>query len=374
MRKITFLTMLFGLFSILAKAQDAVTGVPEVSKAVANVEPSAVDVPVATEETKELPFDISGFVDVYYQYSFIESPFSTSFTDTHNSFTLGMANLVISREGKVGFKIDLAVGPRAEAANGFTGTSLSAIKQLYVAYKPVDWVTLTLGNFSTFVGYELIDSPDNANYSTSYLFSNGPFYHTGLKADFALSEFFGFMAGVFNDTDSKFDFTPGKHIGGQLYWSNGDLNMYLNYIGGRDTEGDSLTLETTGHQVDFTATYQVTDKLKLGLNAAEKINVAKEAGQTQWFGAAMYANYTISNAFTLGFRGEFIDDPDGVILGAKDGNIIDLTLSGNLRVGKSLILIPEFRIDMASQEVFPKSDGTFSKTSPAVIFAAIYDF
>lgn len=325
------------------------------------------------EEKPVLPFEVSGFVDAYYQYSFIESAFPTSFTETHNSFTLGMANLVFSKEsGKVGFVADLAVGPRAEVANGFNGTTLSAIKQLYITYSPSDKVTFTLGNYGTHVGYEVIDAPANINYSTSYMFSNGPFYHTGLKVDFALSETFGAMVGIFNDTDSKFDFTPGKHIGAQLSYSTDNTGIFLNYIGGKDVDEEGKATET-GHQVDLTATFQATEQLGLGVNATTKTNVIEDGENTSWFGAALYLNYAFSDAFTLGLRGEYIGDGDGLILGAVDGSVFDFTVSGNIKVGP-VTFIPEFRIDVAGEEVFVDADGDPTKTSPALIFAAIYAF
>ncbi|XCI75877.1 MAG: outer membrane beta-barrel protein [Flavobacteriales bacterium] len=36
-------------------------------------------------------------------------------------------------------------------------------------------MTLTLRNFDTFIGYEVIDTPANFNYSTSLPFQNRPF-------------------------------------------------------------------------------------------------------------------------------------------------------------------------------------------------------
>ena len=325
------------------------------------------------EENPKLPFAITGFVDVYYAHSFTESPLPTSFTETDNSISLGMANVVLSKEGKVGFVADLAVGPRAEVANGFNGTTLAAIKQLYITYSPIDWLTLTAGNYGTHVGYEVIDAPANINYSTSYMFSNGPFYHTGLKADFTISENFGAMLGVFDDTDSKLDFTPGKHLGAQLSYSNDAMGIYLNYIGGKDVEGDSLSADISGHQLDLTATYQLTDDLGFGLNATSKTNSVSEGDNTSWFGAALYANYSFSDSFLLGLRGEYISDPDGSILGAVDGDVLSLTASGNFYIG-SLTIIPEFRVDMAAEEVFPDADGKFTSTLPVVLLAAVYSF
>ncbi|MCB0572374.1 MAG: porin [Phaeodactylibacter sp.] len=362
------LLMFFEIWSFALYAQEAtlVADKPAMAESVATeAEPEP--------EKPALPFTISGFVDAYYAYSFTESALPTSFTDAQNSFSLGMANVAISREGKVGFMVDLAVGPRAEVANGFSGTTLSAIKQLYVTYNPADWVKFTFGNFSTFVGYELIDAPGNINYSTSYMFSNGPFYHTGLKADFSLSEHIGFMAGVFDDTDSKIDFTPGKHIGAQLSYTGDDYGIFLNYLGGKNVEGDSISPSITGHQFDITATYQLTEKLGLGLNATSKANVMSEGDNTSWYGAALYANYAFSDAFTLGLRGEYIGDPDGLILGLPDDNVISLTISGNFHVGP-LTIIPEFRADMAAEEAYTDADGKFTKALPVALLAAVYAF
>ena len=47
-------------------------------------------------------------------------------------------------------------------------------------------MTVTLGNFNTFLGYEVISPAANFNYSTSYMFSYGPFSHTGMKLDFSV--------------------------------------------------------------------------------------------------------------------------------------------------------------------------------------------
>ncbi len=328
----------------------------------------------AEEVESKLPFDISGFVDLYYAYSATDNPLPTSFTEAVNSFNLGMANVKISKEGTVGFVADIAVGPRAETANGFSGTTLSAIKQLYVTYTPVEWLTFTLGNYGTHVGYELIDSPDNLNYSTSYLFSNGPFYHTGVKADIALSERFGLMVGLFDDTDNKFDIVPGKHIGGQLSYANGTTGLYLNYIGGRDESGEEGGVDIFGHQVDLTASFQANAQLGLGLNVSHKSIVPDEGDATSWYGAAVYANYAFSESFLLATRAEYLDDADAVLLGAQEGSVFSFTLSGNYKQGP-LTFIPEFRLDTASDEIFPDGDdGKLTKQIPVFIVAAVYAF
>ncbi len=365
-----FFTIAFLLSITLGKAQDVMVHMEPVMEE--NTSGVAEEIEESEETSSKL--EVSGFVDAYYQNSFNESPFPTSFTETHNSFTLGMANVVLAKTvGKVGFVADLAVGPRAEVANGYNGTTLSAIKQLFVTYSPLDAVTFTLGNFGTHVGYEVIDAPANINYSTSYMFSNGPFYHTGLKADFALSDNFGAMVGIFNDTDAKIDEVPGKHFGAQLSYSDDKVGVYLNYISGKDAVDEEDNVLETGHQVDLTATFQLTDDFGLGVNATTKTNVMSEGNNTSWSGAALYANYAMSDAFTLGIRGEYIGDPDGLILGAADGSVFDFTISGNIKLGP-VTLIPEFRIDAAGKDVFVDADEVATSSSSALIFAAIYAF
>lgn len=363
-----FVTIFCLSFSQLSIAQTASVDVNEPKPIPASSEKDTQE-----EEEEEPKLQISGFVDAYYGYSSIGTALPTSFTEDVNSFSLGMANLVFSKEGKIGFVADLAVGPRAEVANGFSGTTLAAIKQLYITYSVSDAITFTLGNYGTHVGYEVIDAPANVNYSTSYMFSNGPFYHTGLKMDVALSDELGFMLGLFDDTDSKLDIVPGKHFGAQLSYAGESLEVYLNYIGGQDNVDDLTGLEESSRQIDLTATFQATESLGFGLNATTKSIISNERDNTSWTGAALYTKYAFSEGFTLGFRGEFIDDSDGLIMGTLDGKITSFTISGNIKDGE-LTLIPELRLDTSSESIFINDEGGTEKSNLLFLLAAIYSF
>ena len=104
---------------------------------------------------------------------------------------------------------------------------------------------------------------------------------------------------------------PESMLGAQLSYAPGDFEIYLNYIGGKELEAESLTGKINGHQVDVTATYQVTDKFGLGLNTTTRSSVVQDGETTSWWGGALYANYGFSDKFLLGFRGEYIGDADG---------------------------------------------------------------
>jgi len=331
----------------------------------------------ASFSTKEEPkLNISGAIDAYYQYNFSKSPPPTSFTGAHNSFALGMAQIILSKEsGKVGFVADLAFGPRAEAGNyGYYGGSITdqIIKQLYVTYKPMDKLKLTLGNFGTFIGYEVIDAPLNFNYSTSYMFSYGPFYHTGLKAEYAFTDNLTAMVGAFNDTDSKFDINGPKHFGAQLAYVKGDFKGYLNYLGGQQGP-DSTGFKV--NQVDFVGIYQL-GKLALAVNLTNQMRGYEDRDNAAWMGGALYANYAFNDKFLLGIRAETLNDKEHTLFGEGDEatNVMEYTLSANIKLPGGLTLIPEFRLDAANTAMYLDKDGLPAKSTAGFLMAAVYKF
>lgn len=331
-----------------------------------------------TARTYAIPFTISGYIDAYYRYAGNKVGSLTSFTPTHDAFSLGMANLVLSgQKGKVGYLVDLGIGPRALEANYTDQGILQALKQLYLTYALHEKVKLTLGNFATFVGYESIDAPLDKQYSTGYLFSKGPFFHTGLKADYIISPKWSAMLGIFDDTDSKFDVISKKHIGTQLTYDNGRFKSVVNFLSGREREDSVRTHKTLGHQIDWVGTYQITTKTALGLNLTNKFAVQPESAlphkSAQWRGVACYFNQTISNAFTLALRGEWVDDADGLLFGTSGNKVKEITLTGNWSVS-SLMIMPEIRWDFASEPIFVDYRGSMVSSYPSFLMAAYYKF
>lgn len=310
-------------------------------------------------------FSISGSADMYFRYNFNGSndpqdggtlaP-ATSFANLPG-FSLGMANLVGSYEGeKMGFTADLVFGPRGTEAVFGSAPSQNIINQLFGYWKVNDKLKLTIGNFNTFLGYEVISPVSNFNYSTSYMFSYGPFSHTGLKADIDLGGGFSGMLGVFNPTDAT-DFNPtSDYVGGaQLGYEDDKLGAWLNLI-----------ISDGFYQVDLTTGLQATEKLYIGLNAT----TAKDA----FSGAALYLQLAASDALAFGLRGEYFSDKGGVAVGL-DESVFDLTFSVNYKVG-NLTIIPEFRLDAFSQEVILSDvvSGKMEDQLSSFVLAAVFAF
>lgn len=300
------------------------------------------------EETPSPTFSVAGTVDAYFRGT--EYAPDTAFADL-NGFALGMANIIVSYEGeKSGFVADLVFGPRGnDAVFGSEDGSTPIVNQLYVYYNVSDSFTLTMGNFNTFLGYEVISPAANFNYSTSYMFTNGPFSHTGIKADFGLSDDVSLMTAILNETDAT-ESQPkdGDYVfGAQL----GLYGQYINFISGG---GDSVS------QIDFTGGFDISDSFFLGVNAT-----SYKDDNDEWSGVALYPQYTLSDSFAIGLRGESFDVKD-------DNTFTSFTITGSYTSG-NIIIKPEIRIDSADKNVAAWSaNGTDSLSS--FVLAAIYSF
>ena len=333
---------------------------------------STAPVPAATTK-------ISGYVDAYYRYNFNNpqdgfNTGGTSFTNSQNSFQLGMASVKVEHSfGKVGMVADLGFGTRAKEFSYADADYLVPVKQAYVTYAPSDKVKFTMGKWATHIGYELLDPALNKNYSMSYMFSYGPFSHTGIKADFTLGSGSGLMVGIANPIDvTAPSSAPTKTLLGQYSYVGSKFSAYLNYMGyfGAKT---SIPSASSLSQFGLTMVATVSDKFSIGYDGtvqSVKDNEANKNKSKSWWGSALYFNYMPTDKFALCLRSEYFGDKKyGLKVGA---NVFQSTLSANFKVG-NLLIIPEIRLDNASQEIFEKKDGT-TKSTAAGILAVVYSF
>ena len=318
---------------------------------------------------QDTPLEISGSGDLYYKYDFAKaSQLGTSFATDQNSVSLGMIDIALKKKtGKTSFVGEVSFGPRgtSQSIPDVAGQSFN-IQNLYAAYAASDKLTLTAGYMGTFIGYEVISPLGNLNYSTSYLFTNGPFQNAGVKANYAISSKVGLMVGLFNDQWNAYQANPSfglNAIGAQLSLTPVEgLTAYINYLDG----------SASGTIVDLTAAYQISEKFKLGLNVADFSGTADDTGYT---GFALYPSYAVSSNFSLALRAEnFKAKKMSAYSGVTgDESVTAFTLSANLKSG-GLTFIPEFRMDSGSKEMFIDSDLAATKSASQVSLAVVYGF
>ena len=326
------------------------------------------------------PLEISGSVDTYYKYDFQKTPnIATSFATDQNSVSLGMIDLALKKStGKASFVGELSFGPRGQYQSLLPGDGAAAngdnsfhIQNLYVNYAFTDKFSMTAGFMGTFVGYEVISPAANFNYSTSYLFSSGPFQNAGIKGSYAFSDKVSLMVGLFNEWNAYTATRGVSSVGAQLMVAPvKDWTAYLNVI----TGGDGYS--GYGTEFDLTTSYQVTESFKVGLNAADfSKSDAEDGGFT---GAALYLQNFFTSNIGLGVRGEYFKAKSGATALSfagvvPDESVFAVTLSANLKAG-GLTFIPEVRLDNGSADMFFKSNGSATKSAAQFSLAAVYAF
>jgi hypothetical protein len=332
---------------------------------------------IFAQDTPAPATTFAGSADAYYKYDFsnIDNSY-TSFTNSHNSFELGMASIEASHKmGKASVFVDLGFGKRAAQFTYNDEATTFMIKQLNFTYEFSDKFKVTGGSFGTHLGYELLDAVDNKNYSMSYAFTYGPFFNTGVKAQYTSGKY-SFMAGVTNPTDFKSTIEAGstqKTFIGQIAYAGDTGSAYFNVTSGSSNPSS----DENKTQFDFVGSKKISDKFSLGFNGTYAMtnNDNDSSLDGEWFALVGYANYAVKETVSLAYRLEYFDAKNatpgvGILAGSS---VIGNTLSLNYKVG-NLTIIPEIRVDSASEDIFSDSDLTPKGLTAFALLATTYSF
>jgi hypothetical protein len=276
----------------------------------------------------------------------------------------------------------------------FRNTKKYDLQEAYVsAMLPIgSGLTLKGGKFVTLLGYEVIESPNNLNFSRGYLFAFAiPLTNTGGLLSYAFSEQFNLTAGVVlgwdnsrNNTDAvsctvQFATTPIKDLTANLNWfvgpeqnNNNDnqrvvLDLVVNYTGFKNT--------TLGLNVDYGFEQDEAFLTSLG---------TRQNNDASWWGVAGYAAYDFTDWFRLAFRQEFFQDQNGARTGFGNRVVYwTSTLTAQFKIWKGLVGRLEYRHDAASEKVYeakttrPDASGGVvpqSKSLDTISFSLYYSF
>jgi hypothetical protein len=330
---------------------------------------------------------LTGSIDTYYHKAFNtnENAPRTSFSNLPG-FSLGMINFVLEYSGsKTGVVTDLVFGPRgtdaifnAPASRNSQGAGSShLINQMFVYYVINDHVRLNAGQFNTFVGYEAITPVKNVHYSTSYLFSYGPFNHTGVWADLKFNDHCTAKVALMNPTDYT-EFNPFNlyTIGGQLSVTgkNALFNFNVTYgdPDGKINATDSIGSVSSGKafQIDFTSSVNAGERYNIGLSTSLRSLGSGQMKTTDsdktvikgrgYYGFALYQIFLVSESTKIALRAEHFTEFNkgvGAIAAYTESgraSVTSLTLSANL-TRSNLRLVPEVRLDKTSTDSFTTS-------------------
>lgn len=295
-----------------------------------------------------------------------------------SGFALAFAGSDIAYSGEqFGATLSLRFGPGVNrfyaADQGPFG--LDNVTQAYLTWKPVEGLTLDLGQFYTLFGAEVAESWRNVNYSRGGLYyAMQPFWHTGLKANYAINDKLAINAMLVNGVNSNFEGNKSPTFGLQAVVTPiPELFVAAGFMGGlHPRDGDDETSATKNFEnfFDVVATLTLGD-FKLVNNFDLNLYRPKGAKDGEnWWGVSVAPAYAVTNWFGVAGRIEYLSDSANAIFAmktddagtvlAKDASLITATATLDFKPvpnSSALVLRPEFRYEVASDNYFADGDN-----------------
>ena len=292
-----------------------------------------------------------------------------------DGFSLAFAGIDATYSGeKFGATVSLRFGPGVNrfyfADTGPIG--IDNITQAFVTYKPHEKLTLDLGQFGTLYGAEVLESWKNMNYSRGALYyAMQPFWHTGLRANLAIADSFALNAMVVNGVNNAFEGNKSPTLGLQAVITPGDVfSMALGYMAALHPRDGA---EPPFHNFfDVVATITAGD-FKLVGNFDLNMYKLSGADTENWWGLSVAPGYAFTEYLGAALRFEYLSDSANFLFAMPDldsteegATIADTTslttITATLDLkpvpgSSALVIRPEFRYEMASDDYFADKDG-----------------
>jgi len=353
-----------------------------------------VSVSYAAVLTKE-DFSLYGYVDTSYTQNF-KNPSNGAGSNVNqnrvfdvdsNSFRVQLAQIVLEKEAKTGgsladtagFRIKLNFGEDAEFTGGSHGGDDVDFQEAYAQFiAPFgNGLDLRLGRMNTLIGYEVIESPYNPNFTRSWLFGFGqPFTTTGIRGSYEFNDQVGFSIGVINDfAGSNSDGNNTKGVESALFLSPTDwlgLTAYGYFSANEGAVGADAGRLLAGGIIDI----QVTEATEIVLEAYyanQEKGAPNGSSNARWNGFAGYIIHDFTEQWGLRFRGEIFEDASGSFScfgggtkgtgkaascapgrGLAGQTLWEMTYTLQYKPVPSLITRVEFRHDKSDQKTFLK--------------------
>jgi hypothetical protein len=369
-------------------------------------------------ETAQKGITLSGYVDTSYTQQFggkgtafgSAQALGHQFDVQNNDFNINAVKIALEKalpdknEWAAGFRIDTMYGHDATILSatdpelGSSGSSVYLEQALVKVNIPVgNGLKLYMGKFVTFLGYEVIESPANLNFSRGLLFTNAiPLTHTGIYADYVFNDTFeakfGIVdgwnqsastpsSGTFFNADEHNDYPfGGKAITGQLNINapgkNANITQSFIYSpSGEPGNGPAGFAGTDNGPIavydiwgNWSPTFVKDSALTLGFNFDVGYNGASGYSQTfvqptgapsavytggydsnTWWGAALYTQYKVSKLLTLAARGEYLHEDAAInpkfgAIGVANDDFSE-TLTASFNIWDNLLTRVEYRYD-----------------------------
>jgi Putative beta-barrel porin-2, OmpL-like. bbp2 len=261
-------------------------------------------------------WQLSGFIDLYYQYDFNE-PLSNErppFVYNHKKHNRPSVNLSMLKlaYNKNKWKGNLALMAGDYARNNLAAEPrwLQYVYEANVGYRFTDKFSAEAGILPSHLGIESAISKDCWNLSRSLLAENSPYFETGMKLNYTFNSRWSASVLLLNGWQHIKENNKSKAIGTQLVFKPHDkwLLNSSSFIG--NEQPDSVAAHVRVFH-NLYITYELTRKM----NIAFLFDAGTEERQT-WWGTAALFQYKINKKLNAAARAEYYNDPHAIIITA----------------------------------------------------------
>jgi hypothetical protein len=390
---------------------------------------------------KTMGFQISGAVDASYTQNFNNPNTNVNqlriFDTQANSFSPNLAQVMLERPAnasgsgmdRVGFRSRLSFGSNARFSRARTnfqpGTDNNEldVQELYAEYiAPIgNGLKIQAGKIHTLIGYEVINSWENPNFSRTFMFGLAQaFTETGIRFTYPFNSMVTATVGLVNGWDNIEDNNRGKTVTGLLALTPHErfgVNFYGSYgaeqtnsPGAGPTNPAGAGADPTGKRLVGGAiiTAKITDKDTIILepyygnesNASVSRANAGLSPNARWNGLGVYHIHDFNDQWSTRIRGEIFEDAGGArtcagglnfnggtntcatgagtgLLGVGAGGIAQTLWEGTFTLqykpAPAMITRVEYRYDKSDRNVFLRgSEATNNQQTLA--FQVVYLF
>lgn len=333
---------------------------------------------------------IHGFADVYYSYNFNAPADGANFLPgvgtsgkRHNEFSLNLGVVEMNLDPEpVGARLVLGYGtgtevlhggePAAGARDDGAGVGREAwrfLQEASISVKiPVgNGLVITGGVFPSHIGFEVMASKDNWNYTRSWVADLAPFYQTGIRLAYPITSHVSAQLHVLNGWQLIVDNNAAKTLGAQLMWSSDRVTASWNLLAGPELPGDNTHWRVLN---DFYLILRPAGWISLA--AVGDIGLQQQIDNTQalWYGAELFVQSLPQPWLALALRGGLFLDQKGAISGTAQ-TLYEGTATVELKPMPGLAVKLEGRYDHSTADVFSTgardADGAPQKTDHQVL-------
>ena len=329
-----------------------------------------------------------------------------------NQFRPNLAQFVLEREAnaggsgwdRLGFHVKFNAGRDSDFIGGVNLSTWADFQEFYAQYlAPVGHgLKIQVGQINSLVGYEVVESPYDANYSRSWLFGLGqPFTTRGARISYEFNKQVSLSVGAIGyinsaRADTNFDplveyalaISPTEKVRLTVYGVAGPRD------GPTGTPGGTLFLAggfVSLHLSDRTSA--VIESYYANQSNSSTISAGRNA---RWDGVAAYLIHDITKEWGVRLRGEIFEDASGMVtcqgtteyqpranvcFGATSSapapavaqTLWEFTGTLQYKPFASLVTRLEYRYDKSNQNVF-QVGGRATSYQPTLSLDVIYLF